>query len=305
VSLPDAAEEAIKKITDYDEAVDTATARLKELKEQLEKLDEQVSDQFDDLVEDANEFLSKVAQETDALGTQCEETGNALADLQSTVRSTQAEAATAVDDGKADVAELKDRAAGLIPKVEDLAHDGAEQPGNTLAENATEILRELDEAMDEARNFLDQEVAQEITQLETMIESWSEVVLKSFQDASKHLDEVYVEWAGNLVGAGDIVENDGFEKAKEHVGDCVDYALGDCKKDHETRLNILSNVVDETAEKLTALKDALEEKQDEIEKGQKSLAGDLEELKEAVDDATKALDEVAQFLAAYRFVRMS
>ena len=305
MTLEDACDELKTKYEAYDEFTTTAKKTLDDFTNEVNELESKVVSEFDALAEDVKDFLTKVADETNTLVEDVNDAQEDLTELENAVKSTQAEAEKEVSDGQGDLTALTQKATGMAPKVEEMAANGAEKPSQALTETATEVLRELDEAMDDAKNFLEQEVTAGLETLENMTKSWADVVVKSFTDAATHLNKVYEEWAIKIAEVGDTVGKEAFGKAQDHAKECVEYALGDCKSDYETRLNILSNIVDETEGLLDQLKDAFEQKEGELQKGQESLSEEMEELKEAMEKATEALDGVAQLLAQYEFVRMS
>lgn len=300
-----AAEDLAKKIATLDEILDKADDRFDELQKQLTTLEEGINDEFKDVVEQAQSFFTKLQEEREALNREVNEAGQRVSQAEGQVAQSRGEAEGELESAKGQLEALTQSVNGLEPQVESLAVQGAEEPSQAIVQMAGELTTNVQQALDSAQSLLEGEVSDELDQMRTDLEQRVEALKTAVQEAEQEIDQAHTDFAARVDEATQLVQQQAFEAAGNHIKEVVQYAIEETGKACDEQIAELTQLSTDLASLLAGLKAELEAARGKIQdEGQEPLHGDMDELTAAVGSAQGALDQVKALLASYTFVQM-
>jgi uncharacterized phage infection (PIP) family protein YhgE len=306
-TLETAADELVRKIRSVEGEVETAHDRLADLKQQASTLGDQIDAAWTELARQVAELADKAEEERAAIQRECEEAMRAVAQLEGGARGARESAVPALEQVQVSTTtEFADAIRQKEEPLDQLVAQGAEDTFESLGERAGEVATDLEQALGEARDFLADEVVSSLEEMQGQIEERLSTLRETLVDeCGSAVQAAYDDWSAKLDEVVDKVEEEGFEAAKDHAKEVVEYALDQCAQAHEKELERLMQLVQLVEEALDTVKTDVEGHRDNVSQdGKDALDEGVSETKQALADALEALDQVKQLLASYTFVSM-
>jgi len=306
-TLETAAEDLVRRITSLDGEVEAAKERLAKLKELVANQGQQIDQDWIELARQVGELIQKASEERGKLDQDSQQAQAALSQLEAGGKAAQSAFDSALEQAESDVKTFGDAIGDQEDPTEELIEQGVETPLEDLKTGAEEVADALEQAIEEARTFLEDDVAAGLSNLRDELEQRVDALNETLggEECATALQEAFDDWAEKIDQVEELVNEQGFEAAREHAQEVVDWALGECADAHEEELDRLGDVVEVVEEALNELKSDVGECQTDVgEEGRSALEDAMNETSQALANMTATLDAVKAFLARYTFVEL-
>jgi ABC-type transporter Mla subunit MlaD len=303
-TLETAADELVRKLRSVDGEIETATDTLEDLKQQASALGARIDAAWTELARQVAELVDKAEEERAAIERECQEAAQAVAQLEGGARSTRESAVSALEQVQASTnTEFAEAVRQKQEPLDQLVTQAAEDTFESLGERAGEVASELEQALGEARDFLADEVVSSLEEMQDQIGERLSALRETLVDeCGSAVQAAYDDWSAKLDEVVEKVEEEGFDAARDHVKEVVEFALDQCAEAHEKELERLMQVVQLVEEALDTVKTDVEGHRGDLAQDKEALDEGVNETKQALADALEALDQVKQLLASYTFV---
>ena len=303
-TLEDAAEALVVKLRGLDAEIDESAGRLEDLGERIVSAMRDVAEDWDALREAASSLLDTLRDEREPLSDRADQSTQAIAEAQEAVIRDGSDARQDIADGESRVTALGQHAAGLVPRVEELAAEAGEAPARSLAERARELEQELERLVQEARDFLQDEVASAASEAADNVTQVCQTLHRMLADATAQaFQETYDEWEAGVDEMEDHVVSKGYEASHRHARDVVEYAMEECESGCLGHLDALQQTVGVLLAQLQEMTTEVARATGElVAQTGSELRQEVDRTQQAAAAAVAALDGVRSTLAAYSFV---
>ena len=305
-NLEVAADELVRKLKAVDDEVEEARQGITRLKGQIDSLGDELDDEWTSVARAVSELVEKAQEELGTLGTEAQETTQAVANLEPMGQSAQEAAEGGLEAAEQGTNAFSDAVNQRGPQIDSAAEAG-EQTFQALSQQAEEVSTQLEEVLQQAHDFLTGDVVSAFETMQSEItDRFDEMRTTLTQECTTALQEAYDDWSGRLDEVLATVEEEGFEAAEAQAQEVVDWALTETATGHEQELERLLEVVGIVQEALQTLRDESigESKTDVGDEGRNALDQAITETETALSGMIGALDAVRQVLSNYSFVQL-
>lgn len=305
-NLEVAADELVRKLKAVDDEVEEARQGITRLKGQIDSLGDELDNEWIEVARAVGELVEKAQEELGTLGSEAQETAQAVANLEPMGQSAQQAAETGLEAVEQSTNAFGDAVNQRGPQI-DTAAEAAEQIFQSLGQQAEEMSSNLEEVLQQARDFLTGGVVSALETMQSEIaDRFDEMRTTLTQECTTALQESYDDWSEKLDEVLATVEEEGFAAAQAQGQEVVDWALAETATEHEQELERLLEVVGIVEEALQTLRDENigESKTDVGEEGRNALNQALAETQTALEGMIAALDACKQTLSNYSFVQL-
>ena len=305
-TLETAADELVRKLTTVDGEVEQAKERFAKLKELVTSLEEQIDQDWIQLAGQVGELIQKANQERGKIQQDSQQAQAALSQLDASGDTAQGAFDSALEQAESDAREFEGAIGDQEDPTEELIEQGVETPLDALRTGAEEVADALEQVLEEARTFLEDEVASGLSamrdELEARVDALNETLA---EECATALQDAFDDWTEKVEEIEELVDEQGFEAARDHAQEVVDWAIAECAGSHQEELDQLADVVGVVEDALTELRSDVGVCQTDVgEEGRGALEEALSETGQALANMTATLDSVKAFLARYTFVEM-
>jgi ABC-type transporter Mla subunit MlaD len=305
-NLEVAADELVRKLKAVDDEVEEARQGISRLKGQVDSLGDELDDEWIEVARAVSELVEKAQEEVGTLGSEAQETTQAVANVEPMGQSAQQAAEAGLGAAEQGTTAFGDAVNQRGPQVDSAAEAG-EQTFQALSQQAEEVSSNLEEVLQQARDFLTGGVVSAFETMQAEIsDRFDEMRTTLTQECTTALQEAYDNWSEKLDEVLSTVEEEGFTAAQAQGEEVVEWALTETATGHEQELERLLQVVGVVQEALQTLRDESigESRTDVGEEGRNALAQALAETETALLGMIAALDACRQTMSDYSFIQL-
>lgn len=305
-NLEVAADELVRKLKSVDGEVEEARQGFTTLKGQIDSLGDELDEDWIELARAVGDLVEKAQEELATLGSEAQETAQAVANLEPMGQSAQQAAEAGLGAAEEGTSSFSEAINARGPQMNSAAEAG-EQTFQALSQQAEEIATQLEEVMQATRDFLTGQVVEAFETMQGEIaDRFDEMRTTLMEECTTALQNSYDEWSERLDEVLTTIEDEGFSAAQEQAVEVVDWALGEAATGHEQELERLLQVVATVEQALQTLRDENvgESRTDVGEEGRNALEQAMAETQAALEGMIAALDAVRQTMSEYSFVQL-
>jgi len=304
-TLESAAEGLVEKLKSFDQEVEEAGQSFSSLEEQVRQALAQFGEDWSALIDDVQDYLERVQETRSKLAEAGQEATDAVAETQESVAESQGEASTEIADTRSQVSGFAEQVKALRPETDELLAQGLEAAAKSLAEQAQEVESDLEKALAETTDFLENDVISGLQETEEAVRERAQSAKEALEERAQDLQDAYDEWERRLVELEDLVGEQGFKAAQDHVQEVVEYAFQECAEGHQAEIADLAEVVDLLEGTLGELVSEVEARAERIDDdGREPIEDRTGDTLDVLSTARETLDKVRDLLASFTFVRI-
>jgi septation ring formation regulator EzrA len=301
MDLEGAAEVAIVKIKELSAHVDKAEAAFTALEEKLDDVKAQFETDWASVDEKARVLLELARARTTDIADEGEEARQGLTQLDEALEKNAPQWDEAIANSGSETSTLGGHVSEQGPVVS-AAGDEARAATRSLAERATAIETQLQQALADVRELLESEVANELRETQEAIRDRAAALQATLVDeCGAMLGEAFAGWEQQLAQVEDVIEEE-FASARKHAADVVEFSLQECERGHEEAWAEMKAQVATLEGLLLRLGEAVAARTAEV--GERRNTGEqaLTEAAAGVERMRAALAQQLETLARYEFV---
>jgi ABC-type transporter Mla subunit MlaD len=300
--LESAAEAAVLKLKQLSELGDSVDEALEALEKRLSSVREQLEADTQALAEDAAAFERHLDAQNDRLGDGAAETKQTLVETQDTAARVQQDMQQELEEARTAVAALAEPVETAPGTVGD-ALAGWEAAAQALRSQALLIEQQLYQAFQAAQAFVGTDVVEDLRGMREAVEERARAVTDAIAETcATALQDKYDHWLSTLDEVETLVRG-AFDRAREHVGQAVDYALEESPRRHGAALDELQPVVDALEDAAEALQGAVAAMDTPVQEAQQTVADEAAATGAGAEATTAILEELTALLARFTFVQ--
>jgi hypothetical protein len=300
--LEAAADVALVKIKDLSAHIDKAEAAFTAVEEKLDDFRTQFATDWAALDETARAVLELARAQTAGIAEKGEEARQGLTRLEESLARAAVEWDDAIESSGSETTAFGAHVSEQGPVVS-RAGDESEAASRALAERATAIEAQLQQAVAEARELFEGEVAGELKDMRDAVRQRASVLRSAIaEDCAALLEEAFDGWEQQVTRVEEVIEQE-FASARQHAADVVEFALKECRQGHEDAWAEIEVLVADVDALLQRLGEAVRARTGEVGEGRRAAEQALASAATGVDGMRSALTRELEMLARYEFVR--
>jgi hypothetical protein len=302
MDLEGAAEVAIVKIKDLSAHIDKAEAALAALEEKLDDVKARHETDWTALDEKACVLLELARAQTAGIAGEGEEARQGLTQLDEALEKTATEWDDAVEAGASETSTLGQHVSEQGPVVSAQGHE-AETAARNLAERATDIEAQLQQALADVQELFESQVANELRDAQEAIRERAAALRATLADeCGRMIEEAFTSWQERLAQVEELIDEE-FASARQHAADVVEFSIGECSRGHEEAWTDLSGLVAHLDGLMGKLAEGAQARTGEVGGCRSATEQALADAAAGVERMRSALVQELEMMARYEFVR--
>jgi hypothetical protein len=298
--LEEAAGLAAAKVKDLSERVDGAEAVLADVEEKLDAVRESLDADWTGLEERLRAVLTAVRAQAAGIAEDGQQAREDLVRIDRALHGAASEWDAAFEAAGATpsrlASEVSDAGADLIA-----GGNAAAAALEALADRATTLEAQLEQAVTATREMLEEDVLSEVREMRDVVRERITALQALLEDECAGIvGEAFAAWQQRLAEVEDMIGEE-FAGARQHAADVVQFSLQECRRGHEDAWAEIAPLAATLDGLLQGLAEAVRARAGEVATHRGAAAQALSEASASVERARAAFAAELQLLSSFEF----
>ena len=300
--LEAAADAAVVSVKKFEDEVTEAEEALKELEEQAERLQGQLTTAWATVEACLTAFSKAIEAQRVESGEDGQRAQQALGEVTTALGTARGEGEAELLGARDELLGFGQRVDGVRPTVANFSDD-LRTLAQSVADRAGQIETQLDLALNEARDFLGVQMVEDLRGIASALqERGMAVEAMVTTQCVTALDAAYQDFETKVGELETLIEEKAFTEPADHAREVVEFSIGEYRQAQNGALEVLAGNVRDLELELANLTESLGRRRTEIDTDKDAFDQEAQLVESLAADMAAALNSVKALMASYTFV---